>query len=41
MSKFILDKGVGLSQEINSSHVSEFNDLGKKMPFKVVNAGKK
>ena len=41
MSKFILDKGLGLSQEINSSHVSEFNDLGKKMPFKVVNAGKK
>ena len=41
MSKFILDKGLGISQEINSSHVSEFNDLGKKMPFKVVNAGKK
>ena len=41
MSKFILDKGLGISQDINSSHVSEFNDLGKKMPFKVVNAGKK
>ena len=41
MSKFILDKGLGISQYINSSHVSEFNDIGKKMPFKVVTAGRK
>ena len=29
MSKFILDKGLGISQDINSSHVSEFQDLIK------------
>ena len=34
MSKFIVDKGV--SQEINTSQISEFNNLGKQKPFKVV-----
>ena len=34
MSKFIVDKGI--TSEINSSQVSEFNDLGKRKPFRVV-----
>ena len=34
MSKFIVDKGI--SSEINSSQVSEFNEVGKRKPFRVV-----
>ena len=34
MSKFIVDRGN--SQEINSSQISEFNNLGKQKPFRVV-----
>ena len=34
MSKFIVDKGI--TSEINSSQVSEFNEVGKRKPFRVV-----